>query len=286
MDRKAGIVAAAVLGVNDQGNIQRQCFGQGILSVLAQHIQDILRRAQIGVRVMKEKAGAVAQIIGVGLIAVNRQLRKHGDQLNTLPQYVLQAHILRLRIVAVVGQNAAGHGVHHIGAGRLHDDVPYKAVGQAPVAPQHLVEFLQLLFGGKPPDQQQINCLLKAKAPVLQCAADQIVDVISPVEKLPFHRFAHGAGSVDVADFRKAGQNALSRHVPQPPVDPEFFIQFPVNHVPAAQLRVMVNFGGDLRIVSFGHVYLPPLSSDKTRKGNRPLLPEITVPFSFPVPAV
>ena len=73
---KVEFVAAAVLHVQEQSDVQHVGFQVGVLAVGAQHLQQVFGGGQFGFGAVNVHA-AVALVIMVGMVAVNRQ---HGGK--------------------------------------------------------------------------------------------------------------------------------------------------------------------------------------------------------------
>ena len=59
-------------------------------------------------------------------ISVHSQKRYGADKLQALTHYVAQADIICHIVIAVKGENTPLERIHHVLAGRLHNDVPHK----------------------------------------------------------------------------------------------------------------------------------------------------------------
>ena len=80
---KGGVVAAAVLGVQQQCHIQHTGFQLGVLHVRPQHPQEILGGGQLRVGPMDVHA-AVLFVVVVGVVGVHRQHGEDAGQLDAL----------------------------------------------------------------------------------------------------------------------------------------------------------------------------------------------------------
>ena len=101
-----------------------------------------------------DKQALSVVIMTVGLVAVDRDQREQGNQLQALAQHIGDADVVGIFIVGIQGQHAAGQGVHHIRARRLHDNIPDKGGGQGAVIGQQSLKILQLPFVGQLAEQQ------------------------------------------------------------------------------------------------------------------------------------
>ncbi len=82
---------------------------------------------------MDKKALAV-MIMAVCLIAIDGQKRKHADELQALTQYIGQRNIVSSFVVGIQRKDASCQCIHHIAAGRFHDDISDKAGGKGTVS--------------------------------------------------------------------------------------------------------------------------------------------------------
>lgn len=120
-------------------------------------------------------------IVAVCLIAVDGQQREQADELQTLPQHIGNAGIVCPVVVGIQRQHAPRQRIHHVLAGRLHDDVTHKAGGKGAVVGQQVRKGQKLCPGGKLPEQEQVGNLLKTEALLGDEAVDQLVDVDAAV---------------------------------------------------------------------------------------------------------
>ena len=171
-----------MLHVQQQGNVQHVGFQIGVLPVRTQHLEQVLGSGKLGPRPVNVHA-AVALVIMVGMVSVDRQHGENTDQLDALLQLGLQIALADIVVIAGQGQHTAGQGIHKILAGRLHDDIPYKVGGQIPALGQTILEGFQLGFVGQIPQQQQIGRLLEGIALAPQ-PPDQVIDVVAAIPQL------------------------------------------------------------------------------------------------------
>ena len=217
---EGGVVAAAVLHVQQQGNIQHVGLQIGVLPVGTQHLEQVLGGGKLGPRPVNVHA-AVALIVMVGMVSVDRQHGENTDQLDALLQLGLQIALADIVVIAGQGQHTAGQGIHQILAGRLHDDIPHKVGGQVPAFGQTILEGFQLGFVGQIPQQQQIGRLLEGIALAPQ-SPDQVIDVVAAIPQLAVAGYLlavallEGINAGNVGDAR---QHPLAVLVAQTPLD-------------------------------------------------------------------
>ena len=185
---------------------------------MAEHPQDVLCRGQVGVGAVDVHA-VVVLIVVVGVVAVHRQHGELGDQPDALADGVAQVAI-DLVVVAGQGEDASGHGVHDVLGGGLHDHVPGEVGGQGTAVAEDAGELLQLLGVGQVAEEEEVGDLLKPKLVGAQ-AADEVFDVVPPVEQLALagHPLAvHILEGDDLGDVGQARQDPHAVDVPKPPV--------------------------------------------------------------------
>ena len=223
---KGGVVAAAVLGVQQQRHVQHAGLQRGVLHIRAQHPQKVLCGGKAGVRAVDIHTG-VFFVVVIGVVAVHRQHGEDARQLDALAQHVGGVQVRSLGVVGRQRQHAARHAVHDIMAGRLHNDIAGKVGGHGAALAQHRAELFQLLRGGQLAKQQQIARLLKGKA-AAAAAVDQVFYVIAAVQQLTVCRVldpVHILERPDVRDVGQTCQHALAGLVAQTGLDPELPVE-------------------------------------------------------------
>ena len=235
---EGGAVAAAVVGVDHQAEVQKPCLLVGELLVGAVGAQDVLRRALALGGQMKVHAGPVVHP-ALDLVGVDHHGGQLGDEVDALPQDVGQAGILGVLVVAVHGQHAAGHLVHQVGGGGVEDHVVRKAPGQFPVMFQQLAELGVLLPVGQRTEEQQPHHLLKEETVVVVRLGGQGIDVDAAVDQPAGNGHNGAVRRFVVADnaghIGDAGQHAGTVQVAQTALDAHLVRQFGV------QVRVVLH---------------------------------------------
>ena len=92
MSGEGGIVAASVLCVENQGDIQQARFQIGILAHRTDETENVFRGGQFRKRIMQMQA-LILKMRALCLIRVSRDGRQTGNQMNRLPQHVVQGGI-------------------------------------------------------------------------------------------------------------------------------------------------------------------------------------------------
>ena len=111
--RKGGIVSAAVLSVEHQGDIQKLRLQRRELLMLTHDAEQVFCCGQLRLRIMDVKP-PVLHVVTVGQIGVSGDQRYICDQLDGLTQNVGYGQIVRLRVVGIQGQDGTGHGIHDV----------------------------------------------------------------------------------------------------------------------------------------------------------------------------
>ena len=223
---KGGVVAAAVLCMQQQGHIQHPRFQFGVLHIRAQHPQEVLCGGKLGVRTVDVHA-SVLFVVVVGVVAVHGQHGENARQLDALAQHIGDLQIVGHGVVGGQREHAAGHGVHDIMAGGLHDDIPGKVCGHGAALAQHPAELLQLFLRGQFAEQQQIGRLFKGETAAGR-SPDQVLDIIAAVKQLAVRRLfyaVHILKGADIGNIRQTRQHALAVFVAQARLDAKFPVE-------------------------------------------------------------
>ena len=230
MHGKGRIVAAAVLCVEHQREVKELCLEGGELAVGAEHVEDVLRKRKLRIRLADDEALPLLEV--VRLIAVNRDQREQRDQRQTLAQYVRNGDVIRLFIIGIERKHALGEGVHHVVAGRLHDDVAGEDGRKHTQIREELHEIRELLLVGELAEQEEVGCLLEAGAVVRRKAGNELLDIDAAVIELAVTRNAlpvHHFGGADIADMCQTCENALAVQIAQTAFDVVFGVELRVN---------------------------------------------------------
>ena len=212
---KGGAVTAAVLGVNDQAEIQQVSLGLGILLIRAQHAEEVLGGAEVIVGVM-EGQGLIEEGITVDRVGLGRHYGKPRHDLDGLAEHIVQGHLVGVIVVGVQGQHRALELIHDGAGGRLHDDVLGEAGGQAAGVGQQVVELGQLILGGQVTEKEQEGGFLKAEAILGGEIMDQIPQVVATVLQDTLHGVLIALAdhvTVGRADAGHARHNAGAVHL-------------------------------------------------------------------------
>jgi len=256
-----------VLGVQQQCHIQHTGFQRGVLHVRPQHPQEILGGGQLRVGPVDVHA-AVLFVVVVGVVGIHGQHGEDAGQLDALAQHVGGVQVPGLGVIGGQGQHTAGHGVHDIVAGGLHDHVTGKIGGHGTALAQHPAEFFQLFRGGQLTEQQQVARFLKGKA-AAPAAVDQVLDVVAAVEQLTVGRALDAVHILKGADVRNVGQarqHALSVLVAQTGLDAIFLIQILADLIMLCTQRLLlVKISHHVLQVVHGVLLLSPEAGRRSR---------------------
>ena len=182
MGCKRRIVSAAVIHMKNHGHVKDLSLQVSVLSVLAEHHENVLRHRKLRLRCIDIQIFASPVI--VSMISVYHKHRELADQVQTLAQHVRDACIVSLRIIGIKLQDTSRDTVHHIAAGRLHDDIAYKVRREHTAFRHHFLEVFQFLFIRKFSKEQQICRFLKTRMLCIKKSFDQFFDIISSIVKI------------------------------------------------------------------------------------------------------
>ena len=231
MGGEGRVITAAVLHMKHQGDVENLGLEVCVPAVGTQGVKNILCCRQLRLRRVDVETLAIV-VMGVSLIAIDREHREQGNELQGLAQYVGNGDVVATVVVGVQGQDASCQGVHHILTGSFHNDIPDKMGGQGTVGAQKLPEGSKLPGIRQFPKEQQIGDFLEAEAAFRYEATHQLLDIHAPVEQLSLagnQLTVHHIVGVNLADLRETGQHALAADVAQSPFYIVFFIKLCVN---------------------------------------------------------
>ena len=118
--------------MNDQALIQNPCLKIRIGSIVPQHPENILGRRQRLARI-PDNQGTVIVVMLVRMIIVNGNHRHDTDQVQRLPENILDRRIVRILVIGIQCQDRPLHAVHDVLARRLQYDITHKLGRQLPV---------------------------------------------------------------------------------------------------------------------------------------------------------
>jgi hypothetical protein len=199
-----------VLGVQHQAQVQQLGLLVGVLVVVPDRVEEVLRHAQALLRPVEVKRFVVV-VVPLHREGVGHDDGHPGDELHGLAQLIGQGHVVRVVVIGIQSQHRAGQFVHHVGAGGLEDHILGKHPGQRAVVGQKLLKGGQLPAGGQGAHQQQIGGLLKAEPALAHKTVDQLLHVDPPVDQLAGHGDPLAVLDIvaqHVADLGHAGHDA------------------------------------------------------------------------------
>ena len=216
---EGGVVAAAVLRVEDHAKVQKLGLVVVEFRVLAQGVEEVLGHAQIRPGPVEVKA-VLVEIMPLGGVGVGHDGGRPGHHAEGFEELVFQTSVLRLAVVGVEGQDAAGQLVHDVLVGGAEDHVLGEITGQLAPPGHEDLEILQLGERGQLAEEEEVHRLLKAEAVLPDTALNQILDADAPVEEppLPGNLFpVLQVVAVHVADAGDSGDDAGSVGIPEAP---------------------------------------------------------------------
>ena len=143
-----GVVAAAVLHMQDKRRVQNLRFNRGKRHIGAQHAQQVFRRGKILVGAVDVHA-IVIDVMVVSVIRVRRQQGHARNQLNALADYVFHTRIHSALIISGKRQQASRNGVHNVARRHVHNGVAHEKRRKLTTARNNFLEALFLFIRGK-----------------------------------------------------------------------------------------------------------------------------------------
>ena len=185
--RERRVIAASVLHMQYEREVENFGFQLRKFSVGSQHTQKVLRSAEFGIRMVYVKA-VVKDIMVVRLVAVNAQHRENAYQHQTLPYNVVYADIVSLFVVRPQRKHAPRQAHHHVLAGSLEYDVLCEIFRKFAELSQRIRKFFQLFFIGQIAHKQKIRNLLETISVALYQTVYQLVYAVPAVIELALAR--------------------------------------------------------------------------------------------------
>ena len=160
MVRERRVVTTTMLCMKYQRDIENFRFQFGKLTVFAEHIQDVLGKAVLFLRVFDQQIFILTEM-PVRMIRIYSDQRHFCDQLHGLAQGIFHADVIRIIIVSVQCQHASLHGIHDIFIGCFHDNITDKTVVQIHHIRQQIVKHRRLSCVRDTSEQQGIDDFLE-----------------------------------------------------------------------------------------------------------------------------
>ena len=178
---EGGVVAAAVLAVQRQAQVQQPGLLVGELLIRPQQPQDVLGGGVFGIGVVQVHAAPVVHP-ALDLVGGGHDGGHPGHQPDRLAHDVLQGGVVGGVVIGGEGQHRPGEHGHDVAAGHLHNHVLGEVGGQVPAGGQDIRKAGELGAGGQAAHEQQPDGLLKAEPVLLLAAGDDVPDVDPPVD--------------------------------------------------------------------------------------------------------
>ena len=258
------VVAAAVLGMEHEHDVEHLGFLRGVAHVGAQHPQHGLGRGQAGLG--RVDVHAAAGLLLARQVAQRRQAGQAAQQLHGHVDLVLGGDEVCILIVGVQQQDAAGEHVHGACRGRVHDQVGHKAVRQVAPLVEHGVESVERGLVGELASDQQEGELLVAKAPFCRSVVHQVEDVVAAQGQAALIGGLHAVlcgVAVHVADAGDTSDHTRAVRVAQTSLDVELGVV--VGGDVLVRAEVLIEDG----VSGIGHRHLPGYGSANTAQGAR-----------------
>ena len=223
------VVAAAVLGVQDQRQVQRLRLEPGVAPALAREHEDVLggRLRRVGVA---DHQRAAVVVVGLRLVGVGGDGRNRADEVNGLREAGLERQVVGrgAGVIGVGEEHRAGERIHEVLRRVLHDRVLLEAVGELAVGADAVLPVDELTRRRQLAEEEQVRGLLVAEPVLAAVGLHDVAHVDAAVVQLARHRaplaFVHHV-AVHVADCGKPHQHTDAGVVAQTPLDPVLAVE-------------------------------------------------------------
>ena len=222
---EGGVVAAAVLGVADQTQVEQARLLVGELLVRPDHAQEIFRDGEARLGAVQIQT-VVIKIVALDNVSVRNDDGETGDQLDGLAHHVFHGQTVRIGVAGVERQHRTPQLVHDVVAGIFEDHVLSEVLRQRGVGVQNGVEHLILLARGELAQQQKVGDLGEAEALFADVGVHKVGQVVAAVDQAALHGDAvtvNDAVAEDVADLGAADHDAGAVVVSQAALDVAVF---------------------------------------------------------------
>lgn len=182
---ESGVVTAAVVGLEDQAEIENFCFERGEFAVFANEMQNIFCGAAAGEGLMHDQA-LVVEIMLFGGIGVSDHERHFGDEVETLREDVAELDVVGIFVVGIKGEHDALQLVHEVSAWNAQEDVFLEIIREGAAALQGAAEPVELLAVWQGTKEQEVDDFFKTEAVFAFEAADEVGDRNAAVHELAF----------------------------------------------------------------------------------------------------
>ena len=218
---KRRVIAAAVLSMQHEHNVERFRLRVGELSIGTKHRQNGLG-GRLAWNVVVNEHGVAEEFIAHHMIGKHHDSRKARKQHDGRVDFMLRATVFCFIIEGVQLQHRATHSVHQIARGRLHDVIRREAIGQVALGGNKVVEGFQLLGRRKLARHKQVRRFLEAETVFSNSMVDQIGNTVAAI------RQASAVGNfialrnnvaMHVRDIRNANHNARAVGIAQASLD-------------------------------------------------------------------
>ena len=228
---KGRVVATAVVGVNNQAEVEHTRLKLCIGAVGTNHIKDGFGMGKT-VWWIVEHQGIAVVIMVVHTVAIGGNHREAGNELQALTHHIGEGGIVGMVIVGVEGEHRAREAIHHVVGWGLHNNIAHKAVWERAVIIELLREETQAAGARQLASEEEVGDFLKTVAFFLNNAAHQILHIVAAVVEMALARHTLAINrfvSLYVGHLGDASHNTMAIDVAQTALDIVFFIKLRVN---------------------------------------------------------
>ena len=240
---EAGIVAAAVLGVQTQHDVEHARFFRRELAIGAKHRQDGLGR-----RLTRDKAmhdhGAIVVARLLGVIGKDHHARHARHEGNCRVDLMLGRAVLRVGIVGIQKKNRTGKHVHDVRRGVFQDHRCGEAIGQLALRIDRGDEGVELVSRGQLAEKEQVGYLFEAETSRGALLTEQVGDLVAAQAQRALVRQLVAIGeqiAVHVRDVRHTRENAGAVGIAQASLHAELLVIGWVDAIDSLELLIEID---------------------------------------------
>ena len=178
---EGGVVAAAVVRVDDQDAVQEVGLSLGELAVRPEHVEDVLRYGVFRTGIMDDQ-GLAVELMDLGLVAVAGDGRELGDQIDALAEHLIGIDLVRIIVIVIELQGSRHESVHEVLGGIVEKLTDQEIIGEVIAGGKGGPEIAEGPAVRQIAEKEEEAGFLIAEVPLP--VGDQVLDAVSAVEQV------------------------------------------------------------------------------------------------------